>query len=117
MIVAITGDRNWTDPAPIRRALEGLPMGLVVLGDARGVDTLAAAACQELGLRFVKVVAEWERYGRGAGPIRNAAMLDYNPEVLWYFHENLELSKGTLNCVRQARVRGIPVLDGRFVSW
>ena len=132
MRVAITGDRNWSAAKAIESALRTLNAAtdFVVLGDADGADTLARLACGKLGLRHRVHDADWKSFGRAAGPIRNEAMLDdlcegWYDEVLldlprplrelWYFHDDLARSKGTKNCVEQARKRGITIRDGRTV--
>lgn len=109
--VAVTGDRQWgSDRYPtVRLTLEALEPAYVILGDARGVDALAHAACEELDLEHVVEIADWRQYGRGAGPQRNARMLDHQPDLVVYFHDDLESSRGTRNCVDQARRRGIAI--------
>jgi hypothetical protein len=117
MRIAITGDRYWTKRAVIQRALATLnPVeDFVVLGDAKGADSIAQAACAKLKLRHRIKIAQWDLYGRAAGPIRNRAMLDENVDEVWYFHDDLSQSRGTANMVTQARRRGIPVRDGRRI--
>lgn len=44
-------------------------------GAARGADALVDRAARRLGLPVRAVPAEWSRYGRSAGPRRNAVML------------------------------------------
>jgi hypothetical protein len=119
VIVAITGDRNWVDADAIVEALGTLSprQDRVVLGDARGADRLAAYACVALGLEHSVHQAKWAVYGGAAGPHRNAQMLaDGPPDQVWYFHDDLARSKGTRNCVEQARRLGIAVRDGRMVG-
>ena len=119
MRVAITGDRNWPNAHAIARALMTLnpATDYVVLGDARGADRFARESCQALGLFHRVHCADWRKHGPAAGPIRNAAMLNDlqasgdNQEV-WYFHDDLQNSVGTRNCVEQARRRGLTVRDG-----
>jgi hypothetical protein len=110
MKVAITGSRNWTRDETIYDALAGLPQGsLVILGDCpTGADRIALDACEILEIAHVVEKAEWAMHGRAAGPKRNGKMLDHEPHEVWWFHESLRASKGTKNCVKQARDRGIP---------
>ncbi len=51
--------------------------------------------------------ADWEPYGRAAGPIRNGEMVATRPEVCLAFPA--PGSRGTWDCVRQAADAGIPV--------
>lgn len=106
MIILVTGDRNWTDKASIRRFLEYLlemhkDKLEIVQGGARGADTLAREICEELGITCHTVPADWETYKKAAGPIRNRLMMKkFNPRFVLAFHENLAESKGTLDMVR-----------------
>jgi hypothetical protein len=117
-VVVITGDRYWTNEEPIYRALETLSApDLVILGDCpRGVDKIALNACDDLSLAHHQEEADWDRYGLGAGPIRNGVMLDHNPDELWWFHKRLSKSKGTKDCVIQALERDISVLRGEHIG-
>jgi hypothetical protein len=111
--VLITGDRHWDDYKAIRRILKALLKrhGLklfVIEGGARGADRLAGEACRNLGIPFAEVPALWDFHGRAAGPIRNASMLNLDPDLVIAFHADLAHSKGTRNMVEQARKRGVP---------
>ncbi len=110
MKVLVCGDRNWADRKPIRKALLSiLPLDLVIEGGAKGADTLAREVAEELGIIVREFKADWAKYGRAAGPIRNRQMLDEKPDRVLAFHDNLEESKGTKDTVTEARRRGIPV--------
>jgi hypothetical protein len=62
--------------------------------------------------------ADWKKYGRAAGPIRNKEMV---MKVIKYkqigkavhvfaFHDNLSASKGTKNCIDIASKLGLEVM-------
>lgn len=61
----------------------------------------------ELGLDVVEVPANWTRYGKAAGPIRNDRMLKFKPHLVIAFHEDIESSRGTKDTVTKARNLGI----------
>lgn len=105
------GDRNWIDPRPVLRELRTYPAGTVVIhGAARGADTLAARAAYQLGFDVRAYPADWERYGRSAGPRRNAIMLrEGKPDAVLAFHADIDKSRGTKHMVALARVAGLPV--------
>jgi hypothetical protein len=109
--VLVTGDREWTDPAPIRRELAGLPSGSVIIhGDAGGADKLAGTEAAALGHQVIACPASWEKHGKAAGRVRNRAMLeDHKPDVVIAFHPNLPRSKGTKHMVELARAAHVPV--------
>jgi hypothetical protein len=58
-----------------------------------------------------------EQYGRwpGCGPKRNSDMVRYGADLGIAYHDRLEKSRGTLDCVRKLLAAGIPVLwyDGK----
>ena len=114
--ILVCGDRHWTDQRAVYSALvdEVMLLGagetlVVIEGEAPGADTEGRIAAQHLGLEVIAVPADWKKYGRAAGPIRNIAMLDLKPDKVLAFHSNLWNSKGTRHCVEQAEKRGIPV--------
>jgi hypothetical protein len=49
---------------------------VVIAGGARGADTIAAEWAEHRGIPAEVYMADWERLGRKAGPIRNQRMLD-----------------------------------------
>jgi len=112
MRILVCGDRNWTSKTAIERELKKLPEGSVIIeGEARGADTLGRIVAEELGFEVEKYPADWKRYGRSAGPIRNKRMLTKGrPDLVIAFHPCLETSKGTVNMIRQANRAKVNVL-------
>ena len=110
MRVLFCGDRNWKNPIPIRLKLVDLPpTTTVVNGGARGADTIAKEEAERLEMKVETYGAEWEKFGRSAGPRRNQIMLDTGIDLVVAFHANLTISRGTLDCIRRARRMGIEV--------
>lgn len=60
-------------------------------------------------MRVVVFPAEWEKFGKAAGPIRNIEMLNENPDLVLAFHNDLSKSKGTAHTVKTAQKRGLKV--------
>src|SRR5689334_18184632 len=97
----ICGDRNWTDYNLIKDVLERIVwtneqrIEVVIQGAARGADTLARLAAMNLGVRCDSYPAQWAKYGRAAGPIRNREMLeDGKPTHVLAFHDSIKTSLG-----------------------
>ncbi len=108
----VSGSRYWTDREKIREVLTEFDPAttLIVEGGATGADTLAREEAQKLGFGVVTVHADWYKYGKAAGAVRNLMMLDiYKPDGILAFHPELKMSKGTKHMVRIANKRGIPV--------
>jgi hypothetical protein len=107
MRILVCGDRNWMDYDLVRRTLDEYPVDEVVEGEARGADRCGRTAALVKGIRLVAMPAEWQLYGRAAGPIRNKAMLGTHPDLVLAFHDNIATSKGTANMLAQAQRAGV----------
>ena len=110
--ILVCGSRTWKDYSIIFRILkEYKEMGYIHLieGECRGADIMSRDAWTALGGKVVAVPAEWDRYGRAAGPIRNSKMLEMVPDVVIAFHGNLKESKGTIDTVSKATKMGLKV--------
>ena len=108
MKVLCCGDRNWLNYDVIVKRLSQLPKDTIIIqGEARGADLLCKKAAIELGLEHLDFPANWKQFGRAAGTIRNTAMLNERPDLVIAFHDNIERSIGTVNCLRQAEKRFI----------
>lgn len=112
-IVAVTGGRNFGDADCVAWALgslhAALGIRLLVHGGATGADTLADAWCRLTGVPcqpFRLTHRTWNAFGRVAGPLRNAIMLDsVAVDVLVAFPGGA----GTADCVAAAKARGVRV--------
>ncbi len=74
----------------------------VVHGAANGADNMADSWGKRMALDVIAVPANWVKYGKAAGPIRNENMLmDYKPKRVIAFPG----SAGTADMVRRAKNR------------
>jgi hypothetical protein len=104
MRILVTGDRNWTNRERIYEILSCLPPDSVLIhGDARGADRLAASVAFDLGWEILSFPANWAEHHKAAGPIRNRKMYtEGNPDLVIAFHNDLNNSKGTKDMVKVA---------------
>lgn len=109
--ILICGSRNWTDKQVIENYIQTLPKDTIIIqGGCKGADFFAGYFAIKYNLILETYRANWKKFGKAAGPIRNKQMLDEGkPEIVIAFHNNIEQSKGTKDMIRQARERGIPV--------
>lgn len=110
MIVLCCGDRKWCSLQVIEKIMRYMvPLGsTVVEGEASGADVLCKIVAERRGDSVRPYPAQWGRYGRAAGPIRNQQMLDENTvEKVLAFHDNLASSRGTKDMVNRAVKKGI----------
>jgi hypothetical protein len=112
--VLFCGDRDWTDEAYIETEVMMLDIEhddlIIIEGEANGADKLSRKAAEKFLVPVEPYPADWARYKRAAGPIRNQQMLDEGkPDLVIAFHDDLENSKGTKDMVARAKKAGIPV--------
>lgn len=116
MKVLVTGDREWTDVETVVAVLAMLPLrSVIVEGEARGADITCRVVAEEMGHEVRGYPADWDRFRRAAGPIRNQQMLDceHRPdepiELGIAFHDDLAgKSRGTRDMVNRLQKAGIP---------
>ncbi len=109
--VIVTGSRDWTDSGLIENKLISIGAKLVVQGGAAGADTIASEWAKYHDVEVDTVKANWNKYGKSAGPIRNRAMLEkYKNKpgvVVVVFRKNN--SRGTTHCYELAKSLGFTV--------
>jgi hypothetical protein len=116
MIYVVSGSREFPDMDFVRdymwQTIEGYDT--LIHGGARGVDQKCAAMAKGCGADVVEVPAQWEKFGKKAGPIRNGEMI-----ASTYQHQQLGnkvmalifwdgKSKGTANFMYQLKQTEIP---------
>ncbi len=110
--VLVCGSRDWKDWPKLKARLDQFTETVhIVEGGAPGADVMARQYAIGRKIPYTEVPADWKTYGKSAGPIRNRVMLemlDAGEDLVLAFHEDFENSKGTKDCVTEARRRGIP---------
>jgi hypothetical protein len=114
MRLLVCGDRNWTDKSCIFGTLDEVAPTVIISGGATGADDIAEQWAVEHRVERHIFPAQWDKFGKAAGPIRNQLMLDAGqPDLVLAFHADYALSKGTKDMVRRARKAG---LTARVIS-
>jgi hypothetical protein len=107
--VIVCGGRDYNDFTTLSAVLTAVHRrrGIkeIIEGDAPGADKLAGVWANRNGVRCTRVPAEWDRYGKRAGPRRNHQMLDLKPDVVIVFPGK----RGTHHMMTIAREANIPV--------
>jgi hypothetical protein len=105
--LCVTGSRNYEALWKVERYLMALPRHIIVVhGGASGVDEAADFIARGLGFEVEVVPANWARYGRAAGPIRNREMVETCDHVVAFWDGQ---SKGTLSAIEAAEDLGVEV--------
>jgi len=94
--------------AALVQATASRPVALLLHGGARGADRLIEHAARSLSWPVEVIAAEWGRYGRAAGPLRNGLLLRRALEVANPAQASVLVvafpgAAGTASLVRQAR--------------
>jgi hypothetical protein len=110
-VVLFSGSRKWTDRQVVRRDLEGLPAGSVVIegGNRNGLDTIVRQEAPKVGLHVATVPALWDHFDKPAGYRRNEAMAMFQPDELFAYP--LGESPGTRHMIATAERECIPVRE------
>jgi hypothetical protein len=113
MRLAIVGSRNWTDWETFCKYVQtcltkwgydkedsaSLQIECVVSGGAKGVDSMARRWAKENGVKCEEYLPDWNKYGRGAGPIRNSKIIELATHVIAFPSRS---GRGTQDSIRKA---------------
>ena len=79
MKVVIAGSRGINDYEVVAQAVaeSGFEVTLVISGHARGVDLLGEQWALKHDKPYLRMPADWQTYGKSAGPIRNQRMGEF----------------------------------------
>jgi hypothetical protein len=109
--VLICGDRNYTNVMCVRDYLISIPKNtIIIVGGCSGVDKIAENEAKNLNIQVKVFNADWSKYGKSAGPIRNAEMLKENPFQIVIFHDNIKSSKGSKDMMTKGLQAGIETI-------
>lgn len=117
MRLGIVGYRNYNDYNSFKEFVDSIisktKVGTIVSGGhlskgkiKPGTDTLAWKYALEHGIEIIEYEANWNKYGRSAGPIRNKLIVE-NVDLLIAFVSSD--SVGTLNTIEMAQKLKIPI--------
>lgn len=101
MKVIVAGSREFNDRELLDRTMRRLygSQGIIVLsGMARGADTLGKEWAEENGVVVDKHPADWDRYGKSAGPIRNREMAKEADALVAFWDGKSVGTKHMINC-------------------
>ena len=92
---------SWIDKLP-----PSTQIARIVSGDAKGADALAERFAREHKIMFHKHVADWNKYGKAAGPLRNQLIVGQCTHLIAFVGTK---SIGTKSTIKFAKTKGIPI--------
>ena len=100
--IVVAGGRTYTNTGMVFICLEKIVQkgDVIISGHAKGVDMMGELYAQKNNLACEIYPAEWDKYGRSAGPRRNEQMAQVADKVVvfWDFK-----SRGTKNMIDMAK--------------
>ena len=110
--IIVCGCRDFNDQSKIYNTLDEILTSYsdieIISGHAKGVDTIAEHYAREHNYPCRIFPADWNKYGKKAGPIRNSQMLKHalleTPIVIAFWNGK---SKGTHNMINQAKEKNV----------
>lgn len=109
--VLVTGGRDYTNREVVFDALDEIHkqhgISMIIQGGAGGADCLAFLWATDRKVSDTTCPANWRKYGKAAGPIRNQQMLDdCNPDLVVAFPGG----RGTANMVSLAKKANVTII-------
>jgi len=108
MKILVCGSRDFSDFARLKATLcdliDDMSQVVILSGCARGADSLGEKFAEENGIPVERFPADWNKFGRRAGFIRNKEMVD-KADMTIAFHINH--SRGTAHTIALSREKGI----------
>lgn len=101
MKTLIAGSRSITDKVLFDSIMEKYvsPISQVVCGMARGVDMLGYHWATQRGIPVKSFPADWQRFGRRAGMVRNIEMAEYVDAAIVIWDGSSSGTKHMLNTI------------------
>jgi len=112
MKILVCGGRDYSDRKRVYQILDAVHAKFTITelihGAARGADSLGGEWARERGIPEKAYPAQWDKHGRGAGPIRNQQMLDEGkPDGVVAFPGG----NGTADMIRRSKAAGLKVYE------
>jgi hypothetical protein len=107
--ILVCGGRDYINKSKVFQVLNlYTSVQVIIHGAARGADLLAREWAVIHNVPELAFKADWDRYGLGAGPRRNAQMLaEGHPDLVIAFPGG----RGTADMIKKARKAGILVIQ------
>lgn len=115
--VIVAGTRTFKNYKLLEKTLDFLLQNYkhqdieIVSGGAWGADFWGEHYATEKGIQKKVFNADWNQFGKAAGPIRNAKMADYGTHCVVFWDG---VSRGSANMINVAKAAGLKVKVVRY---
>lgn len=109
MKLGIVGYRNYTNYEQFCIHINKIPgIAMIISGGCQGADKLAERYALENNIPMIIHKPEWDKYGKSAGPIRNALIVSGSDMIIAFLHKD---SKGTKDTIKKAKIANKPFIE------
>jgi len=115
--IIVAGGRDFSNYPLMKERLDYLFQNIpknelvIISGMARGADTLALRYASEMGIPVIKMPADWNKYKKSAGYIRNEDMAKIADGLVAFWDGQ---SRGTANMIAIANSKNLVVHVVRY---
>ncbi len=118
--IVVAGSRNYNDYDEAKeyidlciKEIRNKHTLIFLSGGCRGADALGERYATENGFKVERYPAEWDRYGKEAGPKRNRKMAERADFVICFWDGK---SRGTKSMIEYAKLNDKPTRIKSFVT-
>lgn len=106
MNILVAGGRSFSDYTLMKQTLDGILHNIdgvhMISGGADGADSLAERYARENGYPIRTYKPDWIKFGKAAGPIRNAEMVKDSDMVVAFWDGISKGTKSTINLAEKS---------------
>lgn len=116
MKVIVAGSRNFNNYNLLEKILDEFNSQVqsideIVCGEARGADSLGRRWAEKNNIPVKSFPAQWEKFGKSAGFLRNRQMGDYADYLIAFWDGQSKGTKHMIDYMREAQKHG------RVIVW
>lgn len=111
--IVVAGCRSFENYAEAKQYIDFCISGIkkqytlvFVTGGYKGADAMGERYAKEYGYQIERYPAQWEKYGKSAGPKRNRTMAEIGDYVICFWDGK---SRGTRSMIKFAVENGKPI--------
>ncbi len=110
MKVVISGCRDYNDYDVAKEYIEGCFSNVgskeeitILSGGSKGADALGERYAKERGLKIERYPANWDFFGKRAGPVRNMEMAQKCDFVICFWDGKSRGTKSMIECAKRCK--------------
>jgi len=115
--IIIAGSRDFSDRELMTKTLDSLITDKkdikIIHGDARGADKMAGEYAKVNNIPYEAYPADWDKYKKAAGPIRNREMSKVGNELVAFWDGISPGTKNMINVMEKKKAKVTTVIYKR----